>query len=181
MPRGCHRRRAELGGGCFVGRGQQLVVWLLGLLGACSPGTMVGGGHECCGAGKWARGEPTTCLGLAVPSQRQLPLPSPHPAASRALPPKIPPTHPSVGIGGRQELWGLTLTCDQGGPEQGEHGHCGVLGDTKKLLASQDRGGLRVGWDGLMRSRPELSPSLSCPGCFPRLLRGKCLFFFSRL
>lgn len=50
-----------------MGRGQQLVVWLLGLLGACSPGTMVRGGHECCGAGKWARGEPTTCLGLAAP------------------------------------------------------------------------------------------------------------------
>ena len=37
-----------MGEGCFVtrvcmGRGQQLVVWLLGLLGACSPGTMEGG------------------------------------------------------------------------------------------------------------------------------------------
>lgn len=100
-----------------MGRGQQLVVWLLGLLGACSPGTMFGGGHECCGAGKWAGGEPTTCLRLAVPLQRQPPLPSPHPAASRALPPKILPSHPSLDIEGKQELWRLTLTCGQSGPE----------------------------------------------------------------
>lgn len=35
--------------GVCMGRGQQLVVWLLGLLGACSPGTMVEGG------GMWGR------------------------------------------------------------------------------------------------------------------------------
>lgn len=50
-----------------MGRGQQLVVWLLGLLGACSPGTVVGRVVDAGGAGKWPRGEPATCLGLAVP------------------------------------------------------------------------------------------------------------------
>lgn len=71
-----------------MGRGQQLVVWLLGLLGVCSPGTMVGeGGHGCCGAGKWARGEPTTCLGLAVPLQRNNP-PSSTPCCQQGPPSK---------------------------------------------------------------------------------------------
>lgn len=54
-----------------VGRGQQLVVWLLGFLGASSPGTAALEGCGCFWAGKWARGEAITCLGMAVP----LPLP----------------------------------------------------------------------------------------------------------
>lgn len=54
-----------------MGRGQQLVVWLLGFLEASSLGTAVAKGHGSCWAGKWARGEPITCLGMAM----ALPLP----------------------------------------------------------------------------------------------------------
>lgn len=59
---------AELGEGAlwpgFVWGGRQLVVWLLGLMEPAPWGTMTGvggwgwGSHGCCGAGKWARGEP---------------------------------------------------------------------------------------------------------------------------
>lgn len=69
------------------------------------------------GAGMNAVGQESGQGVSPPPAWDWLPLPSPHPAASRTLPPKTPPTHPSLGIGGRQELWRLTLTCGQDGPE----------------------------------------------------------------
>lgn len=64
------------------------MVWLLGLLGACSLGNHdwggrvgVWGSHGCCGAGKWARGEPRESgQGVNPPPAWGQPCPCPCPS-----------------------------------------------------------------------------------------------------
>lgn len=56
----------RLCGQSLCGEGKQLVVWLLGLLGARSPGT-VGRVYVEMLEGRVGRGESATCLGLAMP------------------------------------------------------------------------------------------------------------------
>ena len=108
-----------------MGRGQQLVVWLLGFLEASSLGTAVAEGHESCWAGKWARGEPITCLGMAMAlplPKRGRPLLSFHILCHRG------PTPGDTECWAGPVFWGLGLSCGQGGPGQESMGTRRPLG-----------------------------------------------------
>lgn len=71
---------------------------------------------------------------------RQPPVSPLLPAASRALPPRTPPT-PLTGFRAGWGLWRLMLSCGQGGPGQGEHRHQEAVGITGPRGA-QSRWGL---------------------------------------
>lgn len=104
-------RAGRAGGECFVarvcmGRGQQLVVWLLGLLGARSPGNhgwgrggVVGAVGRESGRGVSPHPPPRASHALVpVPAETATP-PPPFLAASSTFPPRVPPVHPSLGTG----------------------------------------------------------------------------------
>lgn len=99
VPRGCHHRQAELGGGCFVsmvcvGRGSS---WWSGCLASSEPILQeLGGGLrvDVVGQESGQRGEPATCLDWLCSC--------PSPPRQMLL--------SSLGVGGGQGLWGLALS-----------------------------------------------------------------------
>lgn len=130
MPRGCHCRRAELGGRVLCGQGLHGEGAAAGGLAAGLPWSQLprncGGREAWMRLGrKWARGEPITCLGMAMP----LPCPSTDGRSSlfHNFPQRTSLTHPHwvlgwVGVQGMgAELWSRWMRTR-------EHGHLEALG-----------------------------------------------------
>ena len=121
MRRGCHCRRAELGEGAlwpgFVWGGGSS--WWSGCWASLEPAPQArpfGGRHRgCCGAGKWARREPATCLPgtgrVLAPIQAETAPPRSSPPCCQQGPPSkdTPPAQWVLGwvraLGAGTALW----------------------------------------------------------------------------
>ena len=163
VPRGCHRGRAELGGGAlwpgFVWGGGSS--WWSGCWASLEPapqGTMAGAGGWGCGGVMDAVGRESG-QGVSPPSVWGQPCPCPRPSRDShpSLLHSLLPAEPSLQryflstpywVSGWVGLWGPALSCGQGGQGQGESEH------QEALVMMALRGSEQVG-PGLTSAGPK--------------------------